>query len=107
MIAPVPPPPTTLAAERTHLAWRRTALGLTAGGVAAAHVLQEYAGAAAWSLAAVGAVVATALAITSHRRNADRIADGTAIDGRLVAVCACALLLLGLGALAFVVLAGS
>ena len=41
----------TLAAERTHLAWRRTAIGLTGGGVAAAHLLQEFLGAAAWSLA--------------------------------------------------------
>jgi putative membrane protein len=101
------PAATTLAAERTHLAWRRTALGLTAGAVTAAHLLQEFAGAAAWGLAAVGAVVATALALTSRRRNADRIADGTGIDGRLVAVCACGLVLLGVGALAFVVLEGA
>ena len=42
-------PPPTLAAERTHLAWRRTAIGLTGGGVAAAHLLQEFLGPAAWT----------------------------------------------------------
>lgn len=96
------PAPTTLAAERTHLAWRRTALGLTAGGVAAAHFLQAFAGGAAWSIAAAGAIVATALAVSSRRRNR----SGSQIDGRLVAVCSCGLLLLGVGALAFVLLQG-
>jgi putative membrane protein len=99
--------PTTLAVERTHLAWRRTALGLTGGGVAAAHVLQEFAGAAAWSIAVAAAVIATALAVASRRRNVDRIADGAGIDGRLVAVCASGVVALGLGALAFLLLEGS
>ena len=62
-------PPPTLAAERTHLAWRRTAIGLTGGGVAAAHLLQEFLGAAAWSLAATALVIAVALAVVSHRRH--------------------------------------
>jgi inner membrane protein YidH len=104
---PADPAPTTLAAERTHLAWRRTALGLTAGAVAAAHVLQTYAGGAAWALAAVGAVVAAALAVTSRRRHVGQIDDAARIDGRLVTVCACGLVLLGAGALAFVLLAGA
>ncbi|WP_426594829.1 DUF202 domain-containing protein [Cellulomonas sp. McL0617] len=96
---------TGLAAERTHLAWRRTALGLTAGGVAAAHVLQTFAGAAAWSIAGIGAIVAAALAITSKRRSTRR--DDQGVGGRLVAVCACGLVLLGIGALGFVLLHGA
>ncbi|WP_028048883.1 DUF202 domain-containing protein [Cellulomonas sp. URHD0024] len=98
---------TGLAAERTHLAWRRTALGLTAGSVAAAHLLQDFGGPAAWSLAAVGAVLASALAITSRRRHLDEKADTARIDGRLVTVCACGLVLLGAGAVAFVLLTGA
>jgi len=98
--------PTTLAAERTHLAWRRTALGLTAGGVAAAHLLQEFVGGAAWLVAVAGALVAAVLAVSSRRRAADQVSDASGVDGRLVAVCAAGLLLLGLGALAFVLLRG-
>ena len=100
-------PPTTLAAERTHLAWRRTALALTGSAVVAAHLLQEYVGAAAWVVAAVSVVVATGLAISSRRRNVDQPQRGAPFDGRLVAVCASGLLVLGVGALALVVLAGT
>lgn len=100
-------PATSLAAERTHLAWRRTALGLTAGSVAAAHLLQKYAGPAAWALAAIGAVVAVALAFTSRRRDLARQEDEAGTDGRLVTACACGLVLLGAGALGFVLLTGA
>jgi putative membrane protein len=98
--------PATLAAERTHLAWRRTALALTASAVVAAHLLQAYAGAAAWVVAAIAAVVATALAISSRHRNIDRSGEGAGFDGRLVAVCASGLLVLGVGALAIVLAKG-
>ncbi|WP_028047688.1 DUF202 domain-containing protein [Cellulomonas sp. URHE0023] len=99
------PAATGLAVERTHLAWRRTALGLTAGGVAAAHVLQEFLGGGAWSIAALGALVAAVLAIFSARRNARE--DVSGLDGRLVTVCASGLTVLGVGAVAFVVLHGT
>ncbi|MBO3084822.1 DUF202 domain-containing protein [Cellulomonas fengjieae] len=98
------PPPPTLAAERTHLAWRRTAIGLVAGGLAASHLLQEFVGLAAWSLAATAAVVAVALAVVSHGRH---LADGAVPPGgRLVAASAAGVLLLGIAAVAFVVLHG-
>ena len=95
-----------LAAERTHLAWRRTALGLTAGGVAAAHLLQEFVGGAAW--------MHRGRRRPSSRRRSRQLAPpqrrpghgASGVDGRLVAVCACGLLLLGVGALAFVLLRG-
>lgn len=94
----------TLAVERTHLAWRRTAIGLTGGGVAAAHLLQEFLGAAAWSLAATALVVALALTVVSHRRHA---ADGALPPGgRLVAVSALGVVVIGVAAVAFVVLRG-
>ena len=97
-------PPPTLAAERTHLAWRRTAIGLTGGGVAAAHLLQEFLGPAAWSLAATALVVAVALAAVSHRRH---LVDGALPPGgRLVAVSAAGMLVVGVAAVAFVVLHG-
>jgi len=97
-------PPPTLAAERTHLAWRRTAIGLTGGGLAAAHLLQEFVGAAAWSLAAVALVVSVALAAVSHRRH---LVDGALPPGgRLVAVSTAGVVVIGVAAVAFVVLHG-
>ena len=97
-------PPPTLAAERTHLAWRRTAIGLTGGGVAAAHLLQEFLGPAAWSLAATALVVAVALAAVSHRRH---LVDGALPPGgRLVAVSTAGMLVIGVAAVTFVVLHG-
>jgi putative membrane protein len=94
----------TLAAERTHLAWRRTAIGLTGGGVAAAHLLQEFVGPAAWSLAATALVVALALTVVSHRRH---LADGALPPGgRLVTASALGAVVIGVAAVAFVVLRG-
>ena len=103
MTSPTAPP--TLAAERTHLAWRRTSLGLAGGGVAAAHLLQEYFGASAWSLAATALVVAVALAAVSHRRH---LVDGALPPGgRLVTASAAGVLVIGVAAVAFVVLRGA
>ncbi|WP_315094980.1 DUF202 domain-containing protein [uncultured Cellulomonas sp.] len=93
----------TLAAERTHLAWRRTALGILGGGLAAAHLLQEFVGAAAWSIAATALVVSVALTVVSHRRHAD---DGVPPGGRLVAASALGMVVVGAAALALVVLHG-
>ncbi len=99
-----PSAPSTLAVERTHLAWRRTALGLTGGGLAAAHLLQEFLGAASWSIAAVALVVALALTTVSHRRHATgrRVPQG----GRLVTASTLGVLLVGVAAVGFVVLHG-
>ncbi|WP_421732886.1 DUF202 domain-containing protein [Cellulomonas sp.] len=94
----------TLASERTHLAWRRTAIGLTGGGVAAAHLLQEFLGTAAWSLAATALVVAVALTVVSHRRH---VADGALPPGgRLVTASALGVVVIGVAAVTFVVLHG-
>ena len=102
MTSPEAPP--TLAAERTHLAWRRTAIGLTGGGIAAAHLLQEFLGAAAWSLAAAALVISVALAVVSHRRH---LVDGALpAGGRLVAVSTAGVVVIGVAAVAFVVLRG-
>ncbi|KQR10511.1 DUF202 domain-containing protein [Cellulomonas sp. Leaf334] len=98
-------PPPTLAAERTHLAWRRTAIGLTGGGVAAAHLLQEFLGPAAWSLAVTALVVAVALGSVSHRRH---LVDGALPPGgRLVAASTAGVLVIGVAAVAFVLLRGA
>lgn len=98
-------PPPTLAAERTHLAWRRTAIGLTGGGLAASHLLQDFVGLASWSLAAVAVVVSVALASVSHRRH---LVDGAVPPGgRLVAASTAGVLVIGVAAVAFVVLHGA
>ncbi|MEZ0447289.1 DUF202 domain-containing protein [Cellulomonas sp. ICMP 17802] len=98
------PDPPTLAAERTHLAWRRTALGLAGGGIAAAHLLQEFFGLSAWSLAVAAVAVAVALAIVSARRHL----SGTRLPpgGRLVAASTLGVVLIGISAVAFVLLHG-
>ena len=68
-------------------------------------MLQEYAGAAAWIVAAVApSWRRRARGRLARRRHDER---GRAFDGRLVAVCASGLLVLGIGALAFVLLKGS
>ena len=97
-------PPPTLAAERTHLAWRRTAIGLTGGAIAAAHLLQEFLGPAAWSLAASALVISVALAVVSHRRHL--VGGALPPGGRLVAVSTAGVVVIGVAALAFVVLHG-
>lgn len=98
-------PPPTLAAERTHLAWRRTAIGLTGGGLAASHLLQEFVGPASWSLAVVAVVVAVALASVSHRRHL--VGGALPPGGRLVAASTAGVLVIGVAAVAFVVLRGA
>ena len=103
MTAPVAAPQ-TLAAERTHLAWRRTGLALTGGGVAAAHLLQEFLGAAAWSLAGIALVVAVALTVVSHRRHV--VGGALPTGGRLVAASTAGVVVIGVAAFAFVVLRG-
>ena len=97
--------PTTLAVERTHLAWRRTALGLFGGGIAAAHLLQEYVGLSAWSIAGLGLVAAAALTISSHRRHL--VGRSVPPGGRLVTACALSLVVMGVAAVAFVLLHGA
>lgn len=56
------------AVERTALAWRRTALALTAGGIASVQVLFPLVGTAAFLLPAATVVVSLALGVAAHRR---------------------------------------
>ncbi len=55
-------------AERTALAWRRTALGVAAGALVTGRLAAPAAGALAYVLVAAGAVVAVLLSWTATRR---------------------------------------
>jgi len=105
----------SLAAERTALAWRRTALGLAAGSVAAGRLLAETWGTGAWAVSVVGTVLAVVVLRAARRRRLGvhgrtrRSVDAAATrtvgrdpGGRLVTSCAVALVLLGCAALAIV-----
>ena len=105
-----------LQAERTELAWRRTALGIGAGSLASMQVAPALLGSAAWALVGVvGLVAGTALWLAARARHrAARRALGpggdpaTVPDGRLPAVVAAFCGLVGLGSLlALLVTAGS
>ncbi len=96
-----------LAAERTRLAWRRTALGLAAGSVAAGRLLQDVVGTAAWGVALAGLVAAGVVLLAAGRRRGWLLsaARRDLPGGRLVTACAAGTALLGVAALAVVVLA--
>lgn len=107
------PPHPSLAAERTALAWRRTALGLVAGSAAAGRLLVEVWGVAAWSVTLAGTLLAVVLLRAARRRRSDvhgwrtpargaSPAVGRDPGGRLVTACAAALVLLGVAALVVV-----
>ncbi|MBO0901013.1 DUF202 domain-containing protein [Cellulomonas sp. zg-ZUI222] len=108
----------SLAAERTALAWRRTALGLVAGSVAAGRLLSEAWGVAAWGVAAAGTALAVVLLRAARRRRtgvhdahprttAAARSVGRDPGGRLVTACAAALVLLGAAALVVVLTWGA
>lgn len=105
----------SLAAERTALAWRRTALGLVAGSIAAGRLLAETWGVGAWGVGAAGTALAVVLLRAARRRRtgvhgrgrtaltaAERTTVGRDPGGRLVTACAAALVLLGGAALVVV-----
>lgn len=96
-----------LAAERTRLAWRRTSLGLAGGSLAAGRLLQDVVGPVSWSVALLGLVTAGGVLLAAGRRRGWLLAAqrGELPGGRLVALCAVGVALLGLAALV-VVLAG-
>ena len=103
------------AAENTALSWRRTALGLGAGAVAAAHGLSSSIGPAAWNLALAGVVLAGLIARSAGRRLSgvhglhpslvDEAATRTVGEdpgGHLVTASAALLFLIGLAAVVIV-----
>jgi putative membrane protein len=56
--------------ERTALAWRRSALTLSVGSLAAGRVLEPALGGASWLLAVVGVVLGLGLLLAARRRAA-------------------------------------
>jgi len=83
--------------HRTELAWRRTSLSLLGVSVAAGKVLEPVLGPASWWLGGVGLVLACALAWASYHRARREITGA-----RLVTTCAVVTVVLGVGALVYV-----
>ena len=100
-----------LQAERTALAWRRTALSMAVGAVGAGRLAFPDLGAAALLLAAVGLLQAVAVAGVSWRRYRSVHTSlvhrgdltGVRAAGLPIAALACSGALVGVLALAFVV----
>ncbi|UJP41389.1 DUF202 domain-containing protein [Cellulomonas palmilytica] len=92
-----------LALERTRLAWRRTALGLAAGSVAAGRLLEELVGPVSWVVAVLGLVAAALVVRVALRRYAGDA--WRAAGGGLVATVAAGSAVVGAVAL-LVVLSG-
>lgn len=98
--------------ERTALAWRRTALAVAVGALAAGRLLEPVLGPDAWVLTTVGVPAAAAIAVAGGRRARawadvlDREAEATAPPagpgGGLLAGVALAALVLGTVALLLV-----
>lgn len=61
------PGPRGLADERTHLAWRRTALAVGGGSLVAARLLAAHVGASGWLVGAAGVAVSLWLAVVAGR----------------------------------------
>ncbi|MGY1743317.1 MULTISPECIES: DUF202 domain-containing protein [unclassified Blastococcus] len=100
-------------AERTALAWRRTALGVAAGAAVAARLLAPGSGPGSWALVAAGGLLAALLFRTARRRGeaaarslAGEAAAGVPGPGRPAALLAGLATLLGLLAAGYLVLGG-
>ena len=89
------------ALERTRLAWRRTALGLAAGSVAAGRLLQDVVGPDSWLVALAGLAAAGIVVRLAWRRHTTEAPEGGR-GGRLVASMALGTTVIGVAA--FVVL---
>ena len=88
-------------AERTALAWRRTALGVGTGAVVAARLVASAAGPAAYALVLAGGVAVVLLFDTARRRyaSATRALSGGERAGAVPGPGAPAAVLAGLAAL--------
>ena len=90
-----------LARERTRLAWRRTALGLAAGSVAAARLLQDVLGPASWAIAVAGLIACALVVRIVMRHHTSDVPPGEQA-GRLVTIVALGTSLIGVAALVVV-----
>ncbi len=118
--ASVAPPPPGVQAERTDLAWQRSALALGTGSLVAGRLLTPVVGPASWALAVAGLLGAGTVWWLARRRTAawSRLLAAEASSapspaaqsspaarspgGGLLAACAAGVLTLGLAALAAV-----
>ncbi|GHS88968.1 hypothetical protein AGMMS50218_14090 [Actinomycetota bacterium] len=107
--APPPPdtPPPGVQAERTDLAWQRTALALGTGSLVAGRLLTPVVGPVGWALAVAGLLCAATLWWLARRRTAAwsrRLVDDAspAPGGAVLTATAAGVLVLALAALAAV-----
>jgi uncharacterized membrane protein YidH (DUF202 family) len=102
-----PPADPGLQAERTSLAWRRTALSVAVGSLIALRVLPPQLGPLGYALAVLGLLWSLDLALTARRRYRDAshlVRTRDDLDGRAVAASALARTALAAGVLAVVAL---
>lgn len=95
--------------ERTALAWRRTALAVAVGALAAGRLLEPVLGSGAWALTMIGVPAAAGIAVAGGRRSrawadlldreAEKPATPTGPGGGLLACVALGALVLGVAAL--------
>ena len=106
----VPAAPAGLQAERTKLAWSRTALAVAVGSLGVLRFVTPHVGAAGIGLGVAGVVWALALTLVARRRHAGALAalahehlPAEHVPGAAVAMTAVMALVVGAGSLVAVV----